>query len=122
MIEKNFHGHLKARDGWIGWTAEQRRRRLPLVVNNARLLVWPGRPCANLVGRFMKLMLARLSADWERQWKHPVALAETFVDPHSPPRPPLRQKSRLVEVTAMKRRVLPSILPHDDLHLQKDAG
>lgn len=74
--------HLKARDGWIGWTEEQRRRRLPLVVNNARLLVWPGRRCSNLVSRFMKLMLARLSADWERQWKHPVALAETFVDPH----------------------------------------
>jgi hypothetical protein len=34
------------------------------------------------VSRFMKLMLARLSADWEQEWKHPVALAETFVDPH----------------------------------------
>jgi hypothetical protein len=74
--------HLKARDGFIGWTEEQRRRRLPLVVNNARLLVLPGRQCANLVSRFMKLMLARLSADWEQEWKHPVALAETFVDPH----------------------------------------
>src|SRR5467141_3142196 len=30
----------------------------------------------------MKLMLARLSQDWERSWGHPVALAETFVDPH----------------------------------------
>jgi predicted transposase YbfD/YdcC len=29
----------------------------------------------------MKLMLARLSADWESAWGHPVALAESFVDP-----------------------------------------
>ena len=35
----------------------------------------------NLVSRFMKLMLARLSADWESTWGHPVALAESFVDP-----------------------------------------
>jgi len=32
-------GHLKARDAWIGWNDEQRRRRLPLAVNNARLLI-----------------------------------------------------------------------------------
>jgi hypothetical protein len=35
----------------------------------------------NLISRFMKGMLARLSQDWEQAWKHPVALAETFVDP-----------------------------------------
>jgi hypothetical protein len=29
----------------------------------------------------MKLMLARLSQDWESTWGHPVALAESFVDP-----------------------------------------
>ena len=35
----------------------------------------------NLVSRFMKLMLARLSQDWESTWGHPVVLAESFVDP-----------------------------------------
>jgi hypothetical protein len=30
----------------------------------------------------MKLMLARLSPDWVENWRHPLALAETFVDPH----------------------------------------
>ena len=29
----------------------------------------------------MKLMLARLSADWASTWGHPVVLAESFVDP-----------------------------------------
>ncbi len=74
--------HLKARDQFIGWNEEQRRARLPLVVNNSRLLVLPACTCPNLVSRFMKLMMARLSADWAQNWTHPVALAETFVDPH----------------------------------------
>ena len=74
--------HLKPRDGFIGWTEEQRRTRLPLVVNNSRLLVLPPCQCPNLVSRFMKLMLARLAQDWQQNWGHPLALAETFVDPH----------------------------------------
>ena len=73
--------HLKARDQFIGWTEEQRRQRLPLVVNNSRLYVLPECHYPNLVSRFMKLMLARLSSDWESTWGHPVALAESFVDP-----------------------------------------
>src|SRR6266851_3343578 len=74
--------HLKARDRFIGWTEEQRRTRLPLLVNNSRLLVLPPCHCPNLISRFMKLMLARLPQDWEHSWGHAVALAETFVDPH----------------------------------------
>jgi predicted transposase YbfD/YdcC len=73
--------HIKARDEWIGWSDEQRRRRLPLVVNNARLLILPECNAPNLVSRFMKTMLARLSGDWEARWEHPVAVVETFVDP-----------------------------------------
>jgi len=37
--------HLRYRDQWIGWTNEQRRRRLALVVNNARFLICRGMPC-----------------------------------------------------------------------------
>ena len=73
--------HLKARDGFIGWTEAQRRQRLPLVVNNSRLYVLAPHHYPNLVSRFMKLMLGRLSADWQGAWGHPVALAESFVDP-----------------------------------------
>ena len=74
--------HIKARDRFIGWNEEQRRTRLPLLVNNSRLLVLPPCRCPNLISRFMKLMLARLPQDWEHIWGHGVALAETFVDPH----------------------------------------
>src|SRR5690554_5100280 len=31
--------HLRARDTWIGWGDEQRRRRLALVANNVRFLL-----------------------------------------------------------------------------------
>jgi hypothetical protein len=73
--------HLKARDAFIGWTNEQRRTRLPLLANNARLLVLPDCHFPNLISRFMKLMLARLSTDWQARWGHPLALVESFVDP-----------------------------------------
>lgn len=73
--------HIKPRDRFIGWSEEQRRQRLPLVVNNSRLYVLPECHYPNLVSRFMKLMLARLSPDWENTWGHPLALAESFVDP-----------------------------------------
>jgi len=73
--------HLKDRDQFIGWTSEQCRRRLPLLANNSRLLVLPDCHSPNLISRFMKLMLAQLSQDWQRRWGHPIALVETFVDP-----------------------------------------
>lgn len=73
--------HLKARDQFIGWTPEQCRRRRPLIANNARLLVLEACHYPNLISRFMKLMLARLSPDWQTHWGHPLALVETFVDP-----------------------------------------
>lgn len=73
--------HIKARDETIGWDDEQRRRRLALVANNSRLLVLPECQCPNLISRFMKLMLARLSGDWQHRWGDALLLAETFVDP-----------------------------------------
>jgi hypothetical protein len=72
---------LRARDQWIGWTEEQRRRRLPLVVNNCRFLLLPHKTFPNLGSRSLRLTLDRLSADWQGRYGHPVMLVETFVDP-----------------------------------------
>lgn len=72
---------LRARDRWIGWTEEQRRRRLALVVNNCRFLLLPHKTFANLGSRSLRLALDRLSADWQQRYGHPVVLVETFVDP-----------------------------------------
>jgi len=73
--------HLRYREQFIGWSREQRRRRLPLVVNLSRMVVLPDCHYPNLPSRLLKLVLGRLSADWEQRWNHPVALVETFVDP-----------------------------------------
>jgi hypothetical protein len=73
--------YLRHRDRWIGWTHEQRRRRLALVVNNARFLLVPQYTVPNLGSRVLKLVLGRLSADWQRRYGHPVLVVETFVDP-----------------------------------------
>ena len=73
--------HLRHRDAFIGWTPAQRRLRLPLVVNNCRLLILPEAHYPNLASRLLSQVLARLSADWQTRWGHPVALVETFVDP-----------------------------------------
>jgi hypothetical protein len=72
---------LRARDQWIGWTEEQRRRRLPLVVNNCRFLLLPHKTFPNLGSRCLRLALDRLSADWQARYGHAVVLVETFVDP-----------------------------------------
>ncbi len=72
---------LRARDGWVGWTEEQRRRRLALVVNNCRFLLLPNKSVPNLGSRSLRLVLARLSRDWQERYGHPVLVVETFVDP-----------------------------------------
>lgn len=72
---------LKLREQWIGWSDRQKRRRLPLVVNNSRFFIPEPFHIPNLASRVMKLNLARLSADWEEVYHHAVLIAETFVDP-----------------------------------------
>ena len=65
----------------IGWTAEQRRRRLRFVANNARFLILPDAHVVHLGSRVLGLALRRLSRDWQAIHGHPVVLAETFIDP-----------------------------------------
>ena len=71
----------RARDAWIGWTPEQRRRRLRFVANNARFLILPDAHQSNLGSRVLGLATRRLAADWQAVHGHPVVLAETFIDP-----------------------------------------
>ncbi|MGB3399397.1 MAG: ISAs1 family transposase [Candidatus Deferrimicrobiaceae bacterium] len=72
--------HLKERDAWIGWTEEQRRRRLGWVANNSRFLILEDAHYPNLASRVMRLCLERLSTDWQARWGHGLLAAESFVD------------------------------------------
>ena len=73
--------HLKHRDRWIDWTVAQRHRRLALVTNNSRFLLLADRTVPNLGTKVLGKVLARLSADWQARYGHPVLVVETFVDP-----------------------------------------
>jgi hypothetical protein len=73
--------HLRARDQWIGWTDAQREKRLSLVVNNIRFLLMPDKTFPNLGTKSLRLILSRLSSDWQTKYGHPVLVVETFVDP-----------------------------------------
>lgn len=72
---------LKLREQWIGWSDRQKRRRLPLVVNNSRFFIPEPYHIPNLASKVLKLNVQRLSADWEQVYQHAVLIAETFVDP-----------------------------------------
>ncbi len=71
----------RARDQWIGWTEDQRRRRLRFVANNARFLILPDAHVPHLGSRVLGLASRRLRTDWQAIHGHPVVLAETFIDP-----------------------------------------
>jgi len=73
--------HLKARDQSIEWSEEQRARRLPLLAQNSRFVILADRQTfPNLASRAMKLCLQRLSEDWQKQYRHPILMVESFVD------------------------------------------
>ncbi len=71
---------VKPRDQAIGWTAEQRRRTLHLVVNNARFLILPWIHCKNLASRILALTAKRLAEDWQARYAYRPVLLETFVE------------------------------------------
>jgi hypothetical protein len=72
--------HLSARDRYIGWTPEARRRNLRFLAYNPRFLVLPWVQVKHLASHILGQMARRLAGDWERLYHHPVYFLETFVD------------------------------------------
>jgi len=73
--------HLGARDHYIGWTAEARRRNIRFLAYNPRFLVLPWVQVKHLASHILGQMARRLAGDWEAIYHHPVYFLETFVDP-----------------------------------------
>jgi hypothetical protein len=69
-----------ARDQWIGWSDAQRARHLSLVTNNTRFLILPSVRVAHLASHLLGRVAARLSADWQHKYGHPIYLLESFVE------------------------------------------
>ena len=68
------------RDRFIGWSDEQRRHRLHLIVNNARFLILPWVQSRNLASRLLAMATRRLADDWQQRYGYRPVLAETFVE------------------------------------------
>lgn len=71
---------VKARDDFIGWSAEQRRERLSLIINNSRFLILPHVRVPHLASHILGTILRRLRSDWQRKYHIAPCLAETFVE------------------------------------------
>jgi len=68
------------RDRFIGWSTEQRRTNLHLIVNNARFLIVPWVTSKNLASRILAGIAKRLPQDWQNRYAYRPALLETFVE------------------------------------------
>ena len=73
--------HLGSRDRYIGWGAEARRRNIRFLAYNTRFLILPWVRVEHLASHILGRMAARISADWQRMYEHPIYFLETFVDP-----------------------------------------
>jgi Domain of unknown function (DUF4338) len=73
--------HLASRDGFIGWSAEVRRRNLHLLAYNTRFLILPWVQVPHLASHILGRMAKIVACDWQRVYAHPVYWLETFIDP-----------------------------------------
>lgn len=71
---------LEERDKWIGWTVDDRKVRLHLIVNNSRFLIFPWVHVRNLASRALSLAVKQIQQDWLREYCYEPVLLETFVD------------------------------------------
>jgi hypothetical protein len=71
---------MQARDAWIGWSEEQRRRNLQSIVNNGRFLILPWVRIKGLASKILALSARQLPEDWERHYGNRPLLLETLVD------------------------------------------
>jgi Domain of unknown function (DUF4338) len=72
---------MTARDAWIGWTENERRRNLQYVVSNSRFLILPWVSIRGLASKILSLAARRLPGDWDQFYGYRPLLLETLVDP-----------------------------------------
>jgi hypothetical protein len=68
------------RDKWIGWSAEDRKQRLHLIVNNSRFLMLPWVHIKNLASKVLAKAARQIQNDWLKEYCYAPVLFETFVD------------------------------------------
>jgi hypothetical protein len=73
--------HLGARDRYIGWSAEARRRNIRFLAYNPRFLIGPWVHVEHLASHILGRMATILPEDWAGAYGHSIYFLETFVDP-----------------------------------------
>ncbi len=71
---------VAGRDCTIGWTAQQRKSNLHLIVNNARFLILPWIQSRNLASKILSLASKQIRQDWHTRYNYRPVLLETFVE------------------------------------------
>lgn len=67
------------RDDFIGWSPQQRRRNLHLVVNNSRFLILPWITSKNLASKILSMSARRMPEEWLKTYNYEPVLVESFV-------------------------------------------
>jgi hypothetical protein len=71
---------IAARDTFIGWDADRRKRNLHFLTNNMRFLILPWIRVPHLASHLLGQVARRICADWLQKYGHPIYLLETFVE------------------------------------------
>jgi hypothetical protein len=71
---------MAARDRWIGWSDEERKRNLQKIINNSRFLIFPWVRVKNLASSVLALAVKTVPFDWYKCYGYRPVLMETLVD------------------------------------------
>jgi len=71
---------MAARDRWIGWRDEERKRNLQKIINNSRFLIFPWVRVKNLASSVLAVAVKTVPADWCERYGYRPVLMETLVD------------------------------------------
>ena len=71
---------MHARDTWIGWDDETRKRRLQAIVCQSRFLILPSVQVKNLASYVLALSARQIARDWFERYRIRPLLIETLVD------------------------------------------
>ncbi len=72
---------ISARDRFIGWTDDSRKKSLQHIVANSRFVIFPWVQIPNMGSHVLGINLRCLQKDWHDKYREELLLAETFVDP-----------------------------------------
>jgi len=72
---------INARDRFIGWSDNLRKKSLSSIVANSRFVIFPWVQIPNIGSHILGMNLRCLKNDWFERFQEQLLLAETFVDP-----------------------------------------